>query len=175
MLTQEELKEHVCYDAITGYFTRIIPLRDGKVGHIIGHKCKTKGYIQIYIGGKNYRAGRLAFLYMEGYFPENDVDHINRVRDDNRWKNLRHVSRQCNLINKSKQSNNTSGVTGVTWHKRDGVWQAQIRINKQGVHLGTHTSLLRAVQARWDAEVKYDFPNCNSTSSAYKYLNEVKP
>jgi len=109
---------------------------------------------------------------MEGYIPENQVDHVNRIRDDNRWCNLRHVSRSCNMRNASISIANTSGVTGVTWHKNANKWVAHIRALDSTKHLGIFESFVEAVKARWDAEVKYGYPNCNSTSSAFEYLKE---
>jgi len=124
------------------------------------------------IDGVSYKAHRLAFLYVDGYTPENDVDHINRNKDDNRWLNLRHVSRSCNMRNRSLLSNNTSGVNGVHWRGSRNRYIASIRVNKKLFHLGSFYDLSGAVFARWKGEVKYDFPNCNTTSSAYEYLIE---
>lgn len=89
-LTQKRLKKLLYYNPDTGIFTWKInsrrSLKDAPAGNL-----HPSGYIRIGIDSKEYRAHRLAFLYMEGYIPENDVDHINRVRDDNRWKNLREL------------------------------------------------------------------------------------
>ena len=112
----------------------------------------------------------LAFLYMEGYFPENFVDHKNRIRDDNRWKNLRHVSHLCNMRNQSVAKNNVSGVTGVIWNSQRKRWRGSITIMNKNEFLGHFMTMKEAVRARWDAEVKYGFPNCNTTSSAYVFL-----
>ena len=73
---------------------------------------------------------------MEGYLPENDVDHINRIRDDNRWCNLRHVSRVCNIRNRDKFKNNTSGVTGVSWFDSRGTWRVRIAVDRKQMGLG---------------------------------------
>ena len=82
-LTQERLKELLHYDPETGYFTwKISPNNAVKVGSVAG--TSMNNYIRIIIDHKAYLAHRLAFLYMEGYFPEHEVDHINRIRDDNR-------------------------------------------------------------------------------------------
>ena len=70
------------------------------------------------------------------------------------------------------KSNNTSGVTGVNFHKYNKNWIAEIVVNGEKYGLGSHKSFQDAVKARWNAEVKYNFPNCNTTSSAYEYLKE---
>ena len=170
-LTQERLKEVLDYDPSTGVFTWRLGRRRVKRGSTAG--ClKTDGYIQIMIDGKKFLASRLAFLWMEGYFPENDVDHLDRNPANNRWNNLREASRSCNIRNCGKREDNTSGVTGVCWYKAKSKWRSQIRLYGKGIHLGYFKTLFDAAQARWDAEVKYGFPNCNTTSSAYVYLKE---
>ncbi|MCP4341289.1 MAG: HNH endonuclease [Desulfobulbaceae bacterium] len=129
-----------------------------------------KGYLQIYINGKMYKTHRLAWLWMEGYFPECNIDHRDRCPGNNKWKNLRHVSQTCNMRNCKKGKNNTSGVTGVCWAKRQEKWLARIMVNRVEICLGYHSDFYSAVKARWEGEKKFDFPNCNTTSSAFKYL-----
>lgn len=171
-LTQERLKKLLHYEPSTGVFTWIVaPANQINVGDRAG--CLNgHGYRHICIDRKHYKASRLAWLYIEGYSPEFDVDHQNRIRDDDRWCNLRHVSRQCNTRNCGMRKNNSSGVTGVSWYKRASKWRAQIRVNRKSLHLGSFESKTEAVEARWNAEKKYGFPNCNSSSSAYLYLKK---
>lgn len=163
-LTQSRLKELLHYDPEIGNFT----WREGN--QVAGYINKHIGYRLIGIDGKYYNASRLAWLYMEGYFPENDVDHKNRIRHDNRWENLLHASHQCNMRNCKKRITNKSGITGVSWLKRDQKWRAGITIFYKSLNLGHFTSKFDAAHARWEAEVKYDFPSCNTTSTAYQYL-----
>ena len=141
------------------------------VGRTAGSKTKG-GYIAIQIDRKIHRAHRLSFLFMEGYFPENDVDHINRVKHDNRWCNLRHVSHQCNLRNANIYKTNTSGVTGVLFYKQTNKWGSSISVHGLRKHLGYFTNIQDATKARWEGEKKYNFPNCNTTSTAYNYLKD---
>lgn len=136
---------------------------------VVGFKNR-KGYIELRFFKRTYFLHRLAFLYMEGYLPENQVDHINRIRDDNRWCNLRVVSQQCNSRNCGLAKNNKTGVTGVYFSKKDKRWVAKIKVNYKSIDLGGFINFNDAVQSRWDAEVKYGFPNCNTTSTAYNYL-----
>jgi len=172
VLTQERLKDVLHYNPETGIFTWRQSLGGRvKCGGIAG-STNTAGYIQIAIDKKKYFAHRLAFLYMEGYIPENQVDHINRVRNDNSWCNLREVSQSCNMRNTSVCSNNISGVTGISWNKDRNKWRATIRTSGINKQLGNFKSFDDAVKARWRGEVKYGYPNCNSTSSAYQFLLE---
>jgi len=97
MLTQERLKERVTYDPDTGIFLwKKMPSR-GK--SLIAGFIYPNGYIRIHIDGRKYLAHRLAWLYVYGSFPKNHIDHINRVRNDNRIANLRDVIRCMNQIN----------------------------------------------------------------------------
>lgn len=171
-LTQARLKELLHYNPETGVFTRLKTRGGAKNGQATGSINKV-GYVIIGIDYKRYNASRLAFLYMEGYFPENDVDHRNRIRHDNRWKNLRHASRQCNSRNCSLLKRNTSGITGVWWDARRQKWCAEIMIMpKKSIYLGRFGSKFDAARARWNAEVKHSFPGCNTTSTAYLYIQK---
>jgi hypothetical protein len=172
-VTQIYLKENLEYNLLTGIFIWI----KGGPGRTISKEAGTlnNGYRSIVINDISYYSHRLAFLYVEGYMPENDVDHINKIRNDNRWKNLRHVSRQCNVRNLSKRSDNTSEVTGVHWNNNNEKWIRSIKVGENRLHLGCFCNFIDAVKARWKAEVKHNFPNCNTTSLACNYLNKNKP
>jgi hypothetical protein len=69
------------------------------------------------------------------------VDHINGDTMDNRKENLRICTRQQNACNRKLNKNSASGVKGVTWHKRDLVWVAHIRVKTKGIHLGNFRNL----------------------------------
>ena len=156
VLTQKELKRQLHYEPLSGVFTRKISNhRSVKVGDIAGTK-HPYGYIMIKVTKKITAAHRLAFLYMDGIMP-NEVDHINHVRDDNRWINLRSVTRSENCKNNSKRKDNSSGVCGVHWKTRDKRWIAQIRVDGKNIWLGQYTVFSDAVNARKNAEVLYGF------------------
>jgi hypothetical protein len=131
-------------------------------------------YPKVRINGIRYKCHRLAFLYMEGYFPENDVDHIDRNPFNNAWNNLREVSKTCNMRNCKLCKINTSGISGVNWNKHNKKWVSRITVNKKRVYLGIFDNKLDAAKARWEAEVKYGWPNCNTTSSAYLYIKNYE-
>lgn len=175
MITYERLHEVLDYNPETGVF-RWKKIKHNYIndGDVAGCLDKS-GYVYICFKGKNLLAHRLAFLYMEGYLPENDVDHINRNRSDNRWSNLREVSRSCNIKNRGKQRNNTSGVTGVCWHKTTSKWTARIQDGKRTIFLGYFDSIIHAAKARFLAELETGFKNCSRTSSAREYIKEHDP
>lgn len=83
------------------------------------------------------------------------TDHINHNPLDNRKANLRVCTNSQNQMNSKKQSNNTSGVTGVYWNKSAQKWQAGIMIEQKQIHLGFSRSLFEACCARKSAENKY--------------------
>ncbi|MHB1641795.1 MAG: AP2 domain-containing protein [Acidithiobacillus sp.] len=68
--------------------------------------------------------------------PGMDVDHIYHLTLDNRKSELRVCTRTQNRNNSGKQVNNTSGYKGVSWHKRDQKWTANIRFGGKKKHLG---------------------------------------
>ena len=168
-LSYDRLHKVLNYNPKTGDWTRNFSLGAGKIGSTPGY-INHEGYKVIKIDGRLYKSSRLAFLYMEGYFSENAMDHKNRVRCDDTWDNLREVSKKCNSRNCCVSKNNTTGITGVHWYEFWKKWRARIRVDGKQIHLGVFKSKREAAQARWDAEVKYGFPNCNTTSSSYLFL-----
>lgn len=97
-------------------------------------------------------------------------DHIygKNTRYDNRKSNLRICTNQENCMNSALYENNTSGVTGVTWHKRDMVWQVRIKVNYKYIHLGYFDNFDDAVKARKEAEEKYFGKYSYDNSQSYK-------
>jgi hypothetical protein len=84
-----------------------------------------------------------------------EVDHINHNRFDNRRENLRLCTKSQNQWNGILRKDNTSGYRGVSYVKRDKVWQAYIRIFGKGLHLGTYKTKSEAIKVRKIAEEKY--------------------
>lgn len=136
MLTHEQLKDNLEYNPDNGIFTRLIThTHSVKIGDVAGGS-NNNGYTQIRVLGKMYQAHRLAWLYMTGDWPDKDLDHINQIRDDNRWPNLRECTKSQNGANAEKNKNNTSGYKGVSWHKPTKKWLAKIRHKNKDFHLG---------------------------------------
>ncbi len=154
-LTAEYLRSVLHYDQETGIFTRKVgSANQVKVGDVAGSQGGN-GYLQIMVCRRKHLAHRLAWLYMYGEWPKDQLDHINRIRTDNRVANLRDVSTKQNMQNAGKYSSNTSGHPGVSWHKRISKWVAQITHNRKLIHLGSFASLEEAIAARKAAEKLY--------------------
>lgn len=85
-----------------------------------------RGYKSGKIGGAYIFGHVAAFIIMNGHAPDGEIDHINGNRADNRWENLRLVSRATNQRNKQMYACNTSGYTGVSFDKKSGKWRAKI-------------------------------------------------
>ncbi len=144
-LTQKTLLELFIYDAITGIFYRKIKVANrSKVGEIAGYK-DNNGYHMICINRKYYSIHRLAWLYVTGKWPLDQIDHINGIRNDNRICNLREVTNQQNTMNKATQSNNTSGHKGVCRYGRK--WSARIMVNRKSLWLSAFEDYNAAVEA----------------------------
>lgn len=165
-LTQEYLKSRLHYNPETGVFTRLVAAsKNIKVGNVAGWE-NGRGYIHIMVKRKTYKAHRLTFLYMTGSFPKHEVDHINRIKDDNRWSNLRECSKSQNRANCGPNKNNMSGFKGVTWNKRAKKWTSQIRFEGKYIHLGYHDEINEAAKAYNKAAIKYH--------GKFALLNEIK-
>lgn len=104
----------------------------------------TRGHIQVCIDGRMYAAHRLAWLYVYGSWPSSDLDHKDQIKTNNRIANLRLATRSENNVNRSPRRDNTSGVVGVSWHKRVGKWAAYVG----STHLGYFDSREAASAAR---------------------------
>lgn len=155
-VTPELLRELLHYDPETGLFTRIkiISSRSRiRIGNIAG--CADgQGYIRIKIGGRSGRcfaAHRLAWLYMTGKWPENEIDHVDLNPSNNRWSNLREANRSTNIANTRRRADNTSGLKGV--YRGPGIerpWRAEITLHKKRVFIGAFATIEEA-KAAYDA------------------------
>lgn len=160
MITQDFLKSILHYNPETGVFTWIKkPSMAVNIGDTAGNKS-LDGYIVIGIGGKIYRAHRLAWMYCYGDNLPKQVDHINCVRDDNRILNLRSANNKLNSYNR-KSTRNTSGVKGVSFHKRIRKWQANMRVDGVLIHLGYFDCLIEAKKVidKYRLKTHKDFAN----------------
>jgi len=157
MLTQKKLKELLHYNPETGLFTRLVHRSsNATIGRIAGC-ANLDGYIMIKIGKRLYSAHRLAFLYITGEWPADQMDHVNHIRDDNKWLNLNPVSSSENSRNVSMRKNNTSGIVGVFWDKSKNRWVAQIRKSRKQVNIGAFKDKFEAICARKSADHKYGY------------------
>ena len=174
-MDQKYLKERLHYDPATGVFTWLPWAANSKhwnaryVGTPAGSTCighSRGGYVhfRIRLDKKLYVASRLAWLYMAGVWPAQQVDHINHDSTDTRWANLREVSFSDNMKNRSKPDSNTSGVVGVS-KRSSGSWVAYITHKGRRIHGGDFASFDDAVAKRKELEKTYGFhPNHGATA-----------
>lgn len=131
-----EFLKHLNYDPVTGHLWWKIRgqhrMMDRPAGSITG-----KGYRDVKLFNKSYRANRVIWAMVTGAWPKYQVDHKNLNKDDNRWDNLREATNAENGRNRSKLRNNSkSELKGVSWHKHIKKWCASIRVDRKLIHLG---------------------------------------
>lgn len=154
MLTQEKLREILHYDPDSGAWTWIKPASyNVEVGQAAG-TVSFYGYRIITINRKKYRSARLAHLYMTGSWPVFEADHENRCKLDDRWDNIRDLSRSENALNRDTQSNNESGTRGVHWDFDRSKWFVQVKKDNVTHFIGRYDDFDEAVSARDEAVKK---------------------
>lgn len=146
------------YDSKTGIFRWREARRQAvKAGDVAGHLASGDGYLTIFIQGYAYKAHRLAWLLYTGKWPKHEIDHINRVRSDNRIENLREATKSQNKINSDIWRNNKSGYKNVHFHKATKKWAAEVKRNGKTQHIGlfvTPEAANLAVGSYLDADVQ---------------------
>lgn len=142
-LTIERLRELVSYDPETGLFTRIRKNTNSGCGW-----PDKAGYFYLMVDSRTYAVHRLAWFYMTGNWPIGEIDHINSIRNDNRFCNLRDVDRVTNMQNERKaRKNNKSGFMGVHWRADRSRWVANIRVDGKSIRLGSFKTAEEAEKA----------------------------
>lgn len=161
MITQSILKELFDYDHETGVFTWR-PRKEYSIGkYYKSSSWNTKfagktagsdhseGYWKIGIDGKQYLAHRLAWLYVYGKWPEDQLDHVDNIRNHNWISNIREANRSENNQNqiKAQKRNKSTGLLGASFNKRYGTFIAQIAINGKNKSLGVFKTAIEAHDA----------------------------
>lgn len=160
-LTQEYLKEILDYDPETGVFTwkernlkyfkstRAMNAFNKKNANRIAGSVHYEGYIVITINKKTYQSHRLAWLYVYGHLPKNEIDHINHIKHDNKISNLREATKSQNLQNqiKAQKDNKSTALLGVHFNKRNNNFNASIRKDGKLKHLGCFKTAQEAHEA----------------------------
>lgn len=152
--TEAYMRQRLRYLPVTGQWLKIINSRRRQVIEPVGYLDKD-GYVLIPVDGTAYRAHILAHYYCTGRWPEDDIDHENRVKSDNRWVNLREATRSQNAANSSIRVTNTSGRKGVFWCKQTRRWRACITVDGKNIHLGRFDDLDAAGEAYAVAAAKH--------------------
>ncbi len=159
-MNQQQLKELLHYCPETGIFTRLQSMGRHKAGAVAGSKPgRTCKYVAIHLAGRRYVAQRLAWLYMYGEWPSGDLDHINRIKTDNRISNLRQVTRAQNMQNVLRHKHNTSGHKGINWIERLKKWRVYLFVQYKQIHVGVFSNFDDAVAAYRAAAAQYHTHN----------------
>jgi len=154
--TREEVLALLDYDPETGIFRWKIESNShgGKIHP--GDEAGTvkDGYVQITVFGRQYRAHHLAWLIVTGEWPpaDREIDHENRNRADNRWRNLRLAVRAQNIMNSAPRRDNKSGHKGVSWRRDIQKWHARISVRGRILLLGNFDTIEEAAAVRKEAE-----------------------
>lgn len=130
MSTNRELADRLDYNPETGVFLWKNGPRKGREAGWV----RRDGYLEIHLD-KSYLAHRLAWLFVHGSFPPDQIDHINGVKTDNRIANLRAASHRENQQNKRRaNATNSTGVLGANRYGKK--FHAQISVNNRNLHIG---------------------------------------
>lgn len=137
-ITGDLLRELLDYDQETGAFVWkkrkestsdyhgcVKRWNDKHVGKVATHSM-TNGYSGISIYDKKYYAHRLAWLYVMGKWPENQIDHKDLNKTNNRWSNLRDATGAQNSYNQPLRKDNTTGYKGVYYCRRDDLYTVKL-------------------------------------------------
>jgi hypothetical protein len=121
-----------------------------------GWYCKSTGYFKLQFFKKIYLVHRIIWLLYYKKDPQGmQVDHIDRVRTNNKIANLRLVTGNENMHNRTLNTNNTSGYNGVHYCKTKCKYYVNITVLGKQKHIGLFTTLEDAILAREKAEIKY--------------------
>lgn len=134
--TPQRLRELFSYDPLTGELTRRIGKRKGKPAGTI-----KKGYISVYADRRSYLAHRIIWAMIYETWPEQQIDHINRDKSDNRLENLRAASSGENCQNRGLPR-------GVYFHKSSQKWNAYVYKKRKAISLGYFLTEAEALAAR---------------------------
>ena len=151
-ITADILRKQLSYNKTTGIFTWLVKTNATNIGDIAGSE-RGADYSSIGINGKKWMSHRIAFLWMTGKFPKNQVDHINGDRSDNRWNNLREATPAQNKQNQRNPSKcSKTQLLGV--YKRGDRFIAQIGHDRKSIHLGVFDTPENAHSAYLSAKQK---------------------
>jgi hypothetical protein len=145
MITQREIKKILKYNMTTGQFTWKKTMGGAVKGEVAGH-LSYQGYVRISIGGRRYFAHTLAWIYVTGNPPKYEIDHIDRCRHNNRWRNLRDIPHTINLTNRKRFSNNSTGTTGID--RENGRFRVRVTVDGRRHYVGSFDRISEAKVAR---------------------------
>lgn len=144
----EKLNELLRYEPETGLIYWRVSLKGGRAtaGAVAGY-MNCRGYIKITVGGKCLLAHRVAFALTRGWWPENEIDHINGIKSDNRIINLREATKRQNEANKGVSKSSCTGLKGVSFRKSRNKFVARISNGEKRRFLGLFDTAQEAHEA----------------------------
>ena len=152
-LTADYLRTVLDYYPRTGLF--FWRWREGLIGSTnaryagrVAGQPDAAGYIRIDINSRHYLAHRLAWFYVRGCWPSDQLDHINENKSDNRIANLRESNHGPNNVRSKPMKNNQSGVVGIYRTKNGARWVAHVGYERGKLYLGTFATIEEAKAAR---------------------------
>lgn len=156
-ITLQQVKEWIHYDPETGIFTWLQGYfkigRGSRAGHEVKRSPKHR-YLQCNILKNQMLCHRLAWFYMTGQWPKDQIDHMDGNPFNNKFSNLREASHKQNQENKRPTHNSKTGHKGITLEPSN-KWRAKIKHNFQTIYLGMFENLEDAIAARKSAEKIY--------------------
>lgn len=145
-----KLKEMFSYDRATGVISWKIA-RLGRHPGVRAGTLMTNGYIYIKIKGAYYLAHRIAWAITHGAWPSTQIDHKDGNKINNRLDNLRPATTAQNTRNRTVQTNNRTGLKGVSKHRAGGYFA---RITRDGcVHYLGYFKTAKEAKAAYDLAV----------------------
>lgn len=150
ILSHNRLIELLHYNIDTGIFTWKKQKGKNKPGDVVKRVSDT-GYNIVMLDRKLYKAHKLALYYVYGIYPDKSVDHINGIKTDNRFDNLRLATKSENAFNMKLKVNNTSGVKGVSWRTDRNKWRVYIKVNGIYESFGHFSTLEEAREVAYTA------------------------
>ena len=146
MLSRQEVLNLLSYDPMSGEFRWRVSRGKAREGAVAGTR-DDYGYTVIRIGGVGYKAHRLAWLVTYGVWPANLLDHLDRVRHNNRISNLREATAHENALNCQKRKMGLSGVYNVTWFSQYQKWKASFTFKGKTYFVGHFNTVAEATEA----------------------------
>ena len=156
------------YSAEIGVFHWKKSLGKARKGNVAGTPT-SKGYIAIGVAGQRFLAHRLAWFFVYGEMPPDQIDHGDGDKTNNRICNLRLASNSQNHANIGPSTASTSGIKGVYWWKPGGKWKAQIQVDGLNHFLGYFKTKEEAARAYQKAAKQHfgDFAHSGPPKAGY--------
>ena len=152
-ITAETVRELFDYNPHDGHLRWRVARQKIIKGAIAGYVSTSDGYRYVCFDYNELLAHRIIWFWVTGEWPKCQIDHENRIRDDNRWTNLREATNGQNSRNSSGRRNSTTGIRGID--VRRGKYRVRINVDGREIVIGRFVKLRDAERARHMAERVY--------------------